>query len=129
MNKKTLIKFTFLIILSVINIAAISYKAPAKDIPSKVNIPVTYDKVKESLDKINNLTIEKEEFKENNIIVSTTLIGGKKEIEALIKEINSNKFINRVEKVSIEKNQENWKWNGVIVFNSYEEYRNLHKNE
>lgn len=108
---------------------AINYKAPAKDIPNKVNIPISYENVKESLDKIDNLIIEKEEFKEDIIKVSTTLTGEKKEIEELIKEINSNKFINGVENISIEKVQENWKWNGVIVFNSYVEYRNLHKNE
>lgn len=108
---------------------AINYTAPTKEIPNKVNIPISYENVKESLDKIDNLIIEKEEFKEDIIKVSTTLTGEKKELEALIKEINSNKFINGVENISIEKVQENWKWSGVIIFNSYVEYRNLHKNE
>lgn len=129
MNKKVLVKLTLLIIFSIGNIMAINYKAPPKDIPNKVNIPISYENVKESLDKIDNLIIEKEEFKEDIIKVSTTLTGEKKELEELIKEINSNKFINGVENISIEKYQENWKWNGVIVFNSYVEYRNLHKNE
>ena len=129
MNKKILVKFTILIIFSIGNIRAINYTAPTKEIPNKVNIPISYQNVKESLDKIDNLIIEKEEFKEDIIKVSTTLTGEKKELEALIKEINSNKFINGVENISIEKVQENWKWSGVIIFNSYVEYRNLHKNE
>lgn len=129
MNKNVLVKLTLLIIFSIGNIMAINYTAPTKEIPNKVNIPISYENVKESLDKIDNLIIEKEEFKEDIIKVSTTLTGEKKELEALIKEINSNKFINGVENISIEKVQENWKWSGVIIFNSYVEYRNLHKNE
>lgn len=129
MNKRFIFKFISIIIISIIQTGAMNLKAEPKEFVEKYEAEVNYDDVKKSLGLLSNLIIIKEEFKGSKIIVETSLLGNEKEIEDLMKEINTNRFIENIENITLERLEESWKWSGVIVFNSYTEYGSFHKNE
>ncbi|MEQ8198686.1 MAG: hypothetical protein ABRQ27_11880 [Clostridiaceae bacterium] len=93
-----------------------------KDSVKKNEVRTTHESSLDTLRDFKNIKILKESKSDSKISFDIVYSGTEEEILSMVKEFNSNRFINKINNLKIEKSETDWILSAAVEFSSYVEY-------
>ena len=121
MERSIIIKFIIFLILSLGQSFLINIDLPESKI-RKSEISINHNIALNILEKYKDIIILKETKAKDSIKFEISYIGTKEELLKMLDEFNSNKFIQGINNLKIEKINEKWNLSAFVEFSSYMEY-------
>ncbi|MDD7793949.1 hypothetical protein [Clostridium sp. 'White wine YQ'] len=121
MERSIIIKFIIFLILSLGQSFLININLPESKI-RKNEISINHNIALNILEKYKDIIILKETKAKDSINFGISYIGTKEELLKMLDEFNSNKFIQGINNLKIEKINEKWNLSAFVEFSSYIEY-------
>ncbi|WP_238882802.1 hypothetical protein [Clostridium sp. YIM B02551] len=121
MERSIIIKFIIFLILSLGQSFLINTNLPESKI-RKSQISINHNSALNILEKYKDIIILKETKAKDRINFEVSYLGTEEELLKILNEFNSNKFIQGINNLKIEKINEKWNMSAFVEFSSYIEY-------
>ncbi|MBL4931027.1 hypothetical protein [Clostridium paridis] len=121
MERSIIIKFIIFLILSLGQSFLININLPESKI-RKSQISINHNSALNILGKYKDIIILKETKAKDRINFEVSYLGTEEELLKILNEFNSNKFIQGINNLKIEKINEKWNMSAFVEFSSYIEY-------